>query len=346
MEKIDARKLGYEGRDTLRKMVFRLRKQSGLNGVELAKVAGVHVRTVQSWLRKAQTAGESSLTERLRGRPPGACRKLSMVQEVWIRQRIVGAVPAQLSLPFALWTRRAIQALVAAQFGVEVSDRLIGKYLKRWGYTAQRPVKRAMEQRPALIQAWLRETYPAIAARAKAEGGVLYWADETAVKEDAHWIRGFAPAGRTPVLETPARWGKLSMISAITNRGEISFQIVEGTINTERFIEFLERLIQEAPSKIFLIVDNLRVHHAKLVQQWAESRQDRIELFYLPPYAPESNPDEYLNHDFKTSLRLEPASRNDDGLLQKAMRIMNRIALQPERIRSYFQHPHAAYAGR
>jgi transposase len=182
MEKIDARKLGYEGRDTLRKMVLRLRKQSGLNGVELAKVAGVHVRTVQGWLRKAQAAGEGSLTERLRGRPPGACRKLSMVQEVWIRQRIVGAVPAQMSLPFALWTRRAIQALVVAQFGVEVSDRLIGKYLKRWGYTAQRPVKRAMEQRPALIQAWLRETYPAIAARAKAEGGVLYWADETAVR--------------------------------------------------------------------------------------------------------------------------------------------------------------------
>ena len=201
MEKIDARKLGYEGRDTLRKMVLRLRKQSGLSGVELAKVAGVHVRTVQAWLRKVQTAGEGSLTERLRGRPPGACRKLSMVQEVWIRQRIVGAVPAQMSLPFALWTRRAIQALVAAQFGIEVSDRLIGKYLKRWGYTAQRPVKRAMEQRPALIQTWLREKYPAIATRAKAEGadrasvgmevrdskGTVYPVSYTMVQLDGQW---------------------------------------------------------------------------------------------------------------------------------------------------------------
>jgi transposase len=119
---------------------------------------------------------------------------------------------------------------------------------------------------------------------------------------------------------------------------------VEGTVNTERFIAFLERLIQQAPSKIFLIVDNLRVHHAKLVQQWVEPRQNTIELFYLPPYAPESNPDEYLNHDFKTALRLEPASRDDEGLLQKALRIMKRIAQWPERIRSYFQHPHAAYA--
>lgn len=201
-----------------------------------------------------------------------------------------------------------------------------------------------MEQRPALIRTWLGETYPQIAARAKAEGGILYWGDETAVKEDAHWVRGFAPAGRTPALDTPARWSKLSMISAITNRGEISFQIVEGSINTERFIEFLERLLQTAGAKVFLIVDNLRVHHAKLVREWLAERKDRIEVFYLPPYAPEANPDEYLNHDFKTSLRLEPPSRNDDSLLSKAKRIMNRIAELPDRIRSYFQHPHATYA--
>lgn len=344
MEKIDARKLGPEGRETLRKMVLRLQKQSGLNGVELAQIAGVHVRTVQAWLRKARTQGAGALTEKTRGRPYGAYRKLNMAQEVWVRQRIVGAVPEQLNLPFALWTRRAIQALIKQHFDVQLSDRLVGKYLKRWGYTAQRPVKKAMEQRSDLVQAWLRERYPAIAARAKAEGAVIYWADETAVKEDTNWIRGFAPAGRTPVLEASARWGKLSMISAITNRGEISFQIVQGTINAERFIEFLERLIEDASSKVFLIVDNLRVHHAKIVKAWAEQHADRIELFYLPPYAPESNPDEYLNHDFKTALRLEPPSREDSALLKKATTIMERIAALPERIRSYFKHPAAAYA--
>ena len=115
-------------------------------------------------------------------------------------------------------------------------------------------------------------------------------------------------------------------MTAITNRGEIAFQIVEGTINAERFIEFLERLITSAASKVFLIVDNLRVHHAKLVRAWVEPRAAQIELFYLPPYAPESNPDEYLNHDFKTALRLEPPSRDDSQLLKKAHAIMHRIA--------------------
>ena len=162
MEKIDARKLGPEGRETLRKMVLRLNTQSGMNGVELAKIAGVHVRTVQAWLRKARTDGAGALVEKTRGRPYGACRKLTMAQEVWVRQRIVAAVPEQLSLPFALWTRRAIQALVEQQFGLQLSDRLVGKYLKRWGYTAQRPVKKAMEQRNDLVQGWLRERYPAL----------------------------------------------------------------------------------------------------------------------------------------------------------------------------------------
>lgn len=109
MEKIDARKLGPEGRETLRKMVLRLNTQSGMNGVELAKIAGVHVRTVQAWLRKARRDGAGALVEKTRGRPYGACRKLTMAQEVWVRQRIVAAVPEQLSLPFALWTRRAIR---------------------------------------------------------------------------------------------------------------------------------------------------------------------------------------------------------------------------------------------
>ena len=344
MNRMGARKLGAEGRDTLRQMVIRLRQQSGMKAAELARVAGVHVRTVESWLRKARAAGAGSLCEKPRGRPYGACRKLAMVQEVWICQRIVGSVPGQMALPFALWTRRAIQALIQAQFGIEVSDRLVGKYLHRWGYTAQRPVKRALEQRPALIQTWLKDTYPKIAARARAEGAMLYWGDETAVKEDAHWIRGFAPAGRTPVLEVPARWPKLSMISAITNRGEVAFQIVEGTINTDRLIDFLARLIAGAPAKVFLIVDNLRVHHAKLVQEWLAPRKNLIEVFYLPPYAPEFNPDESLNHDFKTSLRLTPASPDDTRLLDKAKRIMNRIASLPELVRTYFRHPHAVYA--
>jgi transposase len=267
-----------------------------------------------------------------------------MADEMWVREQIVGQAPAQLKLPFALWTRSAIKALIEQRFGVRMQDRLVGKYLKRWGFTPQRPVKRALEQDPVKVKEWLTRTYPEILARAKAQGATILWGDETAVKEDAHWVRGYAPRGKTPVLSTPTRWQKLSMISAISARGEMAFSIVEGSINTERFIAFLEALIQDATRKVFLVVDNLRVHHAKKVKQWLDGKQARIELVFLPPYAPESNPDEYLNRDFKTALRTGPVSHDRTELLQKANAFMHRIACLPDHVMAYFRHPAAAYA--
>lgn len=227
---------------------------------------------------------------------------------------------------------------------LDVQDRLIGKYLKRWGFTPQRPVKRALEQRPEQVAKWLNETYPALVAKARAENAAIHFGDETAVREDANWVRGYAPKGRTPVLAVPTRWVKLSMSSAISPRGEVAFRIVDGTINAERFIEFLAVLIEGAPRKIILVVDNLRVHHAKAVTEWLADKADRIELAFLPPYNPEANPDEYLNHDFKTALRLGPVSPDRDSLLEKALAFMNRLTTWPERVRAYFQHPEARYA--
>jgi len=344
MKKTDARKLSVEGREVLRRMVIRLRQQSGMPLKSLAQVAGIHLRTVEAWLARARREGEGSLGEKRRGRPVGTCRKLTLADEAWLREIIVGQAPQQMKLPFALWSRPAIKALVKERFGIEMQDRLIGKYLKRWGFTPQRPIKRALEQRPEEIETWLKQTYPGVLARAKAEGALIYWGDETAVKEDANWVRGYAPRGKTPVLRTPTRWEKLSMISAISPRGEVVFQIVEGSINAERFTQFLAALIEDASRKIYLVVDNLRVHHAKLVKAWLADKTERIELVFLPPYAPEFNPDEYLNRHFKTALRTGAISHNKDSLLQKATAFMQALTNMPETIRAYFRHPSAAYA--
>lgn len=344
MEKIDARKLTAEGRQLLREMVVRLRKQSGMGVLELSAVSGAHPTTIKGWLARARREGEGSLGEKRRGRPVGTLRKLKMADEVWLREQIVGGTPQQMQLPFALWSRPAIKALIKERFGIDMQDRLVGKYLKRWGFTPQRPVKRALEQRPEDVARWLNETYPQIKARAMAEGADIFWGDETAVKEDAHWVRGYAPAGRTPVLTVPTRWESLSMISAISPRGELRFEIVEGSINSERFIAFLAKLVEGAQRKVFLIVDNLRVHHAKVVRAWLEPRQAQIEVFYLPPYAPESNPDEYLNRDFKTALRSGPVSTNHVTLLDKANAFMSALASLPQKLIAYFRHPAARYA--
>src|SRR5215510_2180792 len=166
MEKTDARKLSAEGRMMLRQMVIRLRKQSGMPIRALSQVAGVHIRTVEEWLARARHEGEGSLGEKRRGRRPGSCRKLAIVDELWLRERIVYQSPQQMKLPFALWSRPAIKALVKERFGIEMQDRLVGKYLKRWGFTVQRPLKRALEQRPEDIGNWLKQTWPDVLARA------------------------------------------------------------------------------------------------------------------------------------------------------------------------------------
>ena len=336
--------LTMEGRQMLRQMVVRLRKQTGMSVKELAKVSGAHPTTIKGWLARARTEGEKGLEEKRRGRPAGACRKLTLAAEAWIRDQIIQGNPQQRKLPFALWTRPAIRALIRNHFGVDLQERLVGKYLKRWGFTPQRPVKRALEQNPEAVRQWLEQDYPRLHAQAAQEGAVICWGDGTAVKEDAHWVRGYAPRGQKPVLAVPARWTTLSMIPAISPQGKVAFQIVEGSMDAERFIAFLTALIQNAPRKIYLVVDNLRVYHAKVVTAWLADKKDRIELAFLPPCAPESNPDEYLNRDFKTALRVGAVSTGKNSLMAKATAFMERLRQMPHKVTSYFRHPSARYA--
>ena len=249
-----------------------------------------------------------------------------------------------MNLPFALWNRRAVMELIQIKFGIEMPIRTVGQYLQRWGYTPQRPVKRAAEQDPKKVAGWLKTDYPKIVAKAKAEDALILWGDETAVAEDGHWVRGYAPAGQTPVLAAPTKRHGLTMLSAISNQGLVRFEFMEGAINVERLIAFMENLIADSDRKVLLILDNLKVHHAKDVTKWLSTRQDKIEVFYLPPYSPEINPDEYLNRDLKTRLRLSARSKTKDALLGKAKVFMEFLQRTPSRICAYFTHPAVRYA--
>ena len=196
--------------------------------------------------------------------------------------------PNQMKLPFALWNRRAVMQLIEQLYGIQMPIRTVGEYLRRWGYTAQRPVKRALERNPEHVRRWLVESYPSIVARAKAEGAQIYWADETAVAEDGHWLRGYAPAARTLVREASVKRYGLSMVSAINNRGRVRFQFIEGAMTADLMIQFMEHLLEDSESKVFLIVDNLKAHHSKVVTVWLSERKSCIEVFFLPPYSPRS----------------------------------------------------------
>ncbi len=328
----------------MRRQAMRMRTELGLTWKEIARVVGVNVGTVLNWSRRYATEGAGGLVSKTRGRRFLSGRTLTLAQEWQLRSMIVGQNPSQMSLPFALWNRRAVMELVKVLFDIDMPIRTVGEYLLRWGYTPQRPMKRALEQNPLKVEQWINETYPQIMARAKTEGATIYWGDETAVAEDGHWLRGYAPMGQTPVLAAPSKRHGLTMISAISNQGLVRFEFIEGAMNTDLMIGFLQGLIADSTRKVFLILDNLRVHHAKLVTEWLQEHQEKIEVFYLPPYSPELNPDEYLNREFKTRLRLSDRAQSKSVLLEKANAFMEFLKETPQRVMAYFKHSAVRYA--
>ncbi len=222
--------------------------------------------------------------------------------------------------------------------------RTVGEYLKRWGFTPQKPLKKAYEQNPKAVQKWKEEEYPAIHKRAKGEGAEIHWGDETGIRSDCQHGRGYAPRGKTPVQRIPAKRSSTNLISTVTNQGKVRFMGYRGSMNAEVLIEFFKQLLKEANQKIFLILDNLRVHHAKVVKAWLEKHTDQIELFFLPSYSPELNPDEYLNCDLKAGVHSKVSAKTQEALEKNVFEHMKMLQESPERVRKYFQHPSIAYA--
>ncbi len=249
-----------------------------------------------------------------------------------------------MGLPYALWSRNAIQALIWQMWRIKIAKRTLTDYLKHWGFTSQKPLKRAYEQNPQAVEKWHKETYPAIKKKAAEEGAEIWWGDETGIKNTCQHSRGFAPRGKTPVVDICATRFSINMISAINNRGSVRFMLYHDTMPARRLLHFFQRLIKEADRKVYVILDNLRVHHARLVKKWLEKHKNRIEVFYLPAYSPELNPDEYLNGDLKNAIRASSPARSPQELVKKTRSHMMRLQKRFEHVARYFQHRCIRYA--
>ena len=344
MEKEDARYQTLGQLHERRKQVARLYKQ-GIKVMQIVKMVGLSYPTVRNVIDLFAEGGWSALRPAGRGREPGQGRLLTDEQEHLIQRAIIDKRPEQLKLDFYLWSRTAVAQLIEQECGLKLSVRTVGKYLKRWGFTPQKPIKKAYEQRPEAVQAWLDEHYPAIAEKAWAEGGEIHWGDETALTNTDARGRGYSPAGQTPVSYVPAgKREKLSMIATVTNQGKARWMIIDEAFNADKLIEFLDALIKDADKKVFLILDNLRVHHSKPVKAWLAERTDKIEVFYLPSYSPELNPEERLNADLKQAIGKRVPVRTKAKLRAAANQHMDMLESNPERVRSFFQDRRVKYA--
>jgi len=312
--------------------------------MEISRLAQVSWPTVRRTIDLFVRGGWKAIEPGQRGSKPGDGRRLTREQERMVRRLICEKRPEQLKLDYALWTRGAVTELIVRECGLTLGVRTVGDYLKRWGFTPQKPIKRAYERNDKAIDQWMKVQYPAIARRARTEGAVVHWCDETAIVNTDVRGRSYAPQGRTPVTYAPGTRQKLSMISTITNKGQTCWEIIDGNFNVERLTSFLKALIKGARKTIFIIMDNLRVHHSKPVKEWFALNAHRIEVFYLPSYAPELNPDERLNADLKRALRAKAPERTKPHLFSASIEFMVEQENNPKRVRSFFQDPLVKYA--
>jgi len=241
MKKIDARKLSTDAQQQLRYQVIRLRKQ-GRSHVEISAITSIYRSTCSTWWKLYKNEGKKALKIKKRGRPDGSCRKLDKEQEKEIQKTICDKCPDQLKLPFALWTRMAVQQLIKQFWGIEVPIRTIGDYLKRWNFTPQKPLKRAYEQNPKAVKKWLDEEYPAIQQKAKKETAEIHWGDETGLCNDSYHGRSYAPRGKTPAIRLSAkRCKRVNLISTVTNQGKVRFMIYKDRMNADTFIKLAQQ---------------------------------------------------------------------------------------------------------
>jgi len=338
----DARSLSAESQEALRMLAIRA-VETGMTQGDVAKQFGVARGTVNRWVKQFRQKGTRALKARKQGRPKGGGRILGW-QAAQVVRTITDRTPDQIKMPFMLWTREAAQMLINQKTGIQYSLQHVGRLLRRWGFTPQKPIRKAWEQNSKAVEYWIKEEYPKISSKAKKQGAEIHWGDEMSMRSDHQAGRTWGKKGQTPVISVPGKRFTSHMISTVTNRGTLRFMVFHERFTTKVFIEFLHRLIKASKQKVYLIVDNHPVHRAKKVKNWIAKHKERIEIFFLPSYSPELNPDEFLNNDVKSNAvgRQRAASRDDlEGNVRTYLRKRQR---QPEIVKKFFHANSVQYA--
>lgn len=341
--KRDARSIAPDAQAELRRSAVRLVAE-GKSMTEVARVLSVARETVGRWVARHECGGAGALDAQRRGRRAGHT-KLSPAGQEKIAGLIVGKNPDQLKLPGFLWTRQLVADLIAKQFGVAVGADTAGRYLRAWGMSPQKPMRRAYEQSDEGVRRWLEERYPQIVKDARKARAEILWLDESGLRSDHTAGRTWAPVGRTPVTKGTGKRFRANMIAAISNTGTLRFRIFQESFTGPVFLDFCKRLVADAKGrKVILILDGHPAHRARLVKDWVAERPELIELHFLPGYSPELNPAECLNQDVKTNALGKRRPVTVDELKDDVRRFLFSCQRRPAKVARYFHERHVKYA--
>ena len=314
--------------------------ERGQRAEVVAEVLGFARSTVFGWVQAARIGGEQALETRP---TPGPPPRLAAKQMQRLRKLLVGRDPRQLQFEFALWTRALVAELIEREFGVKLSLATVGRILHQLGMSPQRPVYRAWQADPAAVEAWKQTTYPGIVAAAKRQDAAIFFGDEASVRTDYHAGTTWAPVGQTPVVRATGQRLAIKMVSAVSPRGELRFRVHEGTMNASRFIEFCRGLLHDIDRPVFLVVDGSSVHKAVKVREFVASTQGRLQLFFLPSYSPQPNPDEWVWKNVKHERIARKVPQSKDELKAIAHHALRRLQRLPDTVRGFFGDPRLAY---
>lgn len=341
--KTNARHLTQAEQYGLRKSIIRFWK-NGMAAREIAIALDVSRSYVYATRKAYNEKGIVGIKPGKRGRRKGDKRILTPEQEREIQGIIAEKTPEQLKFKECMWSRNNIRSFILQRYKIDLPLSTLGYYLVRWGFSVQRPVKRAYKQDEEKVKSWVEIEFPGISARAKEENAEIYFGDETGLQNQATYLRGYAPVGQTPIVRTEAKHIKINMLSAVSNRGKLRFVLYKDNMDSDKLIDFMRRLVHDGKKKVFLILDNLRVHHSRKVRQWLDKHKDEIEVFHLPPYAPEYNPDELLNSDLKRGISKRSSPRSEKELEHNVRSHLKSVQLRPEKIRGFFRTKTTIYA--
>ncbi|MGY2055304.1 IS630 family transposase [Nocardia gipuzkoensis] len=339
----DARRLSPAAQEVVRlRVVAALESERVRSYGEAAEVFGVSRRSVGTWWRRYRAGGREALAAPVKSRT-GRDELISGADRAVLFAAMADYTPEELLIGGPLRTRALVAELIRMVVGVVMTEQGVGKWLRRHGFSPQRPARRAYQQKPEKVRAWLEGEYPAIVARAKAEGAVVAWTDQCGLRSDtAPPGRSWAPKGSTPVVRVNGKRLRVNIMSAIAFRGALWFSVFTGRFTAKVFITFLDRLARQAGRKVHVIADRHPVHRSKAVTAWLAANAHRVELHLMPGYSPELNPDEILNADIER--HVHPArARSRDDLAHETRRFLHRRQRQPDIVRGYFHAPHVRY---
>jgi transposase len=341
MPKIDGRILDHSLSEHLRMMAVRRVVEDGELPSVVIHSMGLNRTTIYRWLAIYEEQGYEGLkSSKAKGPEP----RLSEEQCQKVRQWIIGKDPRQYGFDFGLWTRKIIQEMIKERFDVEVCLATVGSILLRLNITPQKPLRRAYERDPEAVEQWVEKTYPKLRKRAKANGASIYFLDEAGFSSEPNLGRTYGEKGHTPVVETTGQRQKVNAISAVNAKGEFWCSIYTGMLNAETFIVFLEDFLEGRDGPVYLVVDGHPSHRAKKVQKFVQEQKGRLELHFLPPYAPDLNPDEFVWQHAKTNGVAKKPLKQNESLRERVEADLNAIGNNRDLVRSFFCAPSVAYA--